>query len=60
MVTFDQPGTTRGSIFISHVRERWQTLHADRYRRRAAARKISETVEKFSVIKTLQAIEQIW
>ena len=57
VLAYDEPGTTRDSIFITYT-------HADRpytlidtagVRRRA---RVSETVEKFSVIKTLQAIEQ--
>jgi GTP-binding protein len=57
VVAFDQPGTTRDSIFIPFERDgrRYTLIDTAGVRRRA---RISETVEKFSVIKTLQAIEQ--
>ena len=57
VVTFDQPGTTRDSIYIPFESDgkRYTLIDTAGVRRRA---KISETVEKFSVIKTLQAIEQ--
>ena len=56
VVVFDLPGTTRDSIYIPYER------HGDTYtlidtagvRRRG---RVSETVEKFSIVKTLQAIE---
>ena len=57
VVAFDQPGTTRDSIFIPFERQgrRYTLIDTAGVRRRA---RISEVVEKFSVIKTLQAIEQ--
>lgn len=57
VVTFDQPGTTRDSIFIpyTHNDKPYTLIDTAGMRRRA---RISEAVEKFSVIKTLQAIEQ--
>ncbi|MDJ0739073.1 MAG: ribosome biogenesis GTPase Der [Gammaproteobacteria bacterium] len=57
VVTFDQPGTTRDSIFIPFDSNggHYTLIDTAGVRRRA---RISETVEKFSVIKTLQAIEQ--
>ena len=57
MVTFDQPGTTRDSVFISftHAGRPYTLIDTAGVRRRA---RISEAIEKFSVIKTLQAIEQ--
>ena len=42
---------------LSGLRPRRPPLHADRHRRRAPPGKVTETIEKFSVIKTLQAIE---
>ena len=57
VVAFDQPGTTRDSIFISfeHEGRPYTLIDTAGVRRRA---RISEAIEKFSVIKTLQAIEQ--
>ena len=57
VVTFDQPGTTRDSIRIPFENNgmRYTLIDTAGVRRRA---RISEAVEKFSVIKTLQAIEQ--
>ena len=57
VVAFDQPGTTRDSIFIPfHSDGKHYTLIDTAGVRRRA--RISEAIEKFSVIKTLQAIEQ--
>ena len=57
VVAFDQPGTTRDSIFIPFDRgaKHYTLIDTAGMRRRS---RISEAVEKFSVIKTLQAIEQ--
>ena len=57
VVTFDEPGTTRDSIFIpyTHDGRRYTLIDTAGMRRRS---KIMQAVEKFSVIKTLQAIEQ--
>ncbi len=57
VVTFDQPGTTRDSIFIPFEREQktYTLIDTAGVRRRA---RVKEVIEKFSVIKTLQAIEQ--
>lgn len=57
MITFDQPGTTRDSIAIPFERKGQQYLLIDTAGVRRQA-KISNVVEKFSVIKTFQAIEQ--
>ena len=56
VVVFDMPGTTRDSIYIPYTREGKDYVLIDTagVRRRG---KIDEKVEKFSVIKTLQAIE---
>ncbi len=56
VLAFDQPGTTRDSIFIPFERDgvRYTLIDTAGVRRRA---RVSEAVEKFSVIKTLQAIE---
>jgi GTP-binding protein len=57
VVAFDKPGTTRDSIFIpfEHQGRPYTLIDTAGVRRRA---RISEAIEKFSVIKTLQAIEQ--
>lgn len=56
VVVFDAAGTTRDSIFIPMERDEKKYVLIDTagVRRRA---KVTEVVEKFSVIKTLQAIE---
>lgn len=57
VVVFDEPGTTRDSIFIPFERngKKFTLIDTAGMRRRA---KISLAVEKFSVIKSLQAIEK--
>jgi len=57
LVTCDAPGTTRDSIEIpfEHQGRPYTLIDTAGVRRRA---KVRETVEKFSVVKTLQAIEQ--
>ncbi|MDO9620483.1 MAG: ribosome biogenesis GTPase Der, partial [Moraxellaceae bacterium] len=56
VVVFDMPGTTRDSIYIPFERqgERYTLIDTAGVRRRG---RVNETVEKFSVIKTLQAIK---
>jgi len=56
VVVYDLPGTTRDSIFIPFERDdqRFTLIDTAGIRRRG---RIHEAVEKFSVIKTLQAIE---
>ncbi|TCT23927.1 ribosome biogenesis GTPase Der [Thiobaca trueperi] len=56
LVTFDLPGTTRDSIFIPFERlgRHYTLIDTAGLRRRA---RVHEAIEKFSVIKTLQAIE---
>lgn len=56
VVVFDQPGTTRDSVYIDYEREGQQYTLIDTagVRRRKS---ISETVEKFSIVKTLKAID---
>lgn len=57
VVVFDLPGTTRDSIFIPFERDnkRYTLIDTAGVRRR---RSVHEAVEKFSVIKTMQSIEQ--
>ena len=56
VVVFDEPGTTRDSIYIDFQRggHDYTLIDTAGMRRRG---NISDVVEKFSVIKTLQAIE---
>ncbi|PWQ94066.1 ribosome biogenesis GTPase Der [Leucothrix pacifica] len=56
VVAYDKPGTTRDSIFIPFERDeqKYTLIDTAGIRRRG---KINEAVEKFSIVKTLQAIE---
>ncbi|WP_350238806.1 ribosome biogenesis GTPase Der [Pectobacterium colocasium] len=56
VVVYDMPGTTRDSIYIPMVREEREYILIDTAGVRKRG-KVTDTVEKFSVIKTLQAIE---
>lgn len=55
VVVFDMPGTTRDSIYIPFERDgqKYTLIDTAGVRRRA---RVSESIEKFSIIKTLQAI----
>jgi GTP-binding protein len=57
VVVFDQPGTTRDSIFIPFTRreQAYTLIDTAGVRRR---KNIDEAIEKFSVVKTLQAIAE--
>lgn len=57
VIAFDQPGTTRDAIAIPFERrgKPYTLIDTAGLRRRGS---VFETVEKFSVIKTLQSIEQ--
>lgn len=57
LITFDQPGTTRDSQFISLQQDdkNYTLIDTAGVRRKG---KVYEVIEKFSIIKTLQAIEQ--
>ncbi len=56
VIAFDQPGTTRDSIYIDFDRNGrpYTLIDTAGLRRRG---KVLETIEKFSVVKTLQAVE---
>jgi GTP-binding protein len=56
VIAFDQPGTTRDSIYIEFERDGkpYTLIDTAGIRKRG---KVFEAVEKFSVIKTLQAVE---
>ena len=55
LVAFDQPGTTRDAIHVPFERngKRFELIDTAGLRRRG---KVFEAIEKFSVVKTLQAI----
>ena len=57
LIAFDEPGTTRDTIFVPFERDgrRYTLIDTAGVRRRA---RVEDGVEKFSVIKTLQAIEE--
>ncbi|WP_313952876.1 ribosome biogenesis GTPase Der [Accumulibacter sp.] len=57
VIAFDQPGTTRDAIDVDFERagRKYTLVDTAGLRRRG---KVFETIEKFSVIKTLQAIEE--
>ncbi|MDK2123318.1 ribosome biogenesis GTPase Der [Parachitinimonas caeni] len=56
VIAFDQPGTTRDSIYIEFERDSrpYTVVDTAGVRRRG---KVTEVIEKFSVVKTMQAIE---
>ena len=56
VIAFDEPGTTRDSIYLDFEKNgrRYTLIDTAGVRRRG---KVFEAVEKFSVVKTLQAIE---
>jgi GTP-binding protein len=56
VIVYDMPGTTRDSIFIPLVRNNKQYTLIDTAGVRQRG-KVIETTEKFSVVKTLQAID---
>jgi GTP-binding protein len=57
VVVFDMPGTTRDSIYVPFERDqiKYTLIDTAGVRRR---RSVKETVEKFSVIKAMQAIDE--
>ncbi|WJG10518.1 ribosome biogenesis GTPase Der [Aliiglaciecola sp. LCG003] len=57
VVVFDMPGTTRDSIFIPMERDGREYVLIDTAGVRKRKR-VADAVEKFSIIKTLQAIEE--
>jgi GTP-binding protein len=56
VIAFDEPGTTRDSIYVEFSRngKQYTLIDTAGIRRRG---KVFEAVEKFSVVKTLQAVE---
>jgi GTPase len=56
LIAWDQPGTTRDSVFVPFERDgrRYTLIDTAGVRRRA---RVSAAVEKFSIVKALQAVE---
>jgi GTP-binding protein len=56
LIAFDQPGTTRDAVFVPFEREgrSYTLIDTAGVRRRA---RVEEAIEKFSVIKALQAVD---
>ncbi len=56
VVVYDQPGTTRDSVYIDYERagKQYTLIDTAGVRRR---KNVRETVEKFSIVKTLKAID---
>jgi GTP-binding protein len=56
LIAFDQPGTTRDAVFVPFEREgrTYTLIDTAGVRRRA---RVEEAIEKFSVIKALQAVD---
>jgi GTP-binding protein len=57
LVVFDEPGTTRDSVAVPFERNDRKYVLIDTAGIRRKAR-VHETIEKFSIVKALQAIEQ--
>ena len=57
LVVYDQPGTTRDSVSVPLERDEKKYLFVDTAGVRRKG-KVKEVIEKFSIIKSLQAIEQ--
>lgn len=57
VVVYDMPGTTRDSIYIPMERDEREYVLIDTAGVRKR-KKVSDAVEKFSIVKTLQAIEE--
>ncbi|MBI1195543.1 MAG: ribosome biogenesis GTPase Der [Gammaproteobacteria bacterium] len=57
VIAFDQPGTTRDSVFIPFEREgqSYTLIDTAGVRRRS---RVDDMIEKFSIVKTMQAISQ--
>jgi GTP-binding protein len=57
MIAFDQPGTTRDTVHVPFERDGQDYVLIDTAGVRRRAR-VSEAIEKFSIVKTLQAIDE--
>ncbi|MCB1827716.1 MAG: ribosome biogenesis GTPase Der, partial [Coxiellaceae bacterium] len=56
LVVFDRPGTTRDTIEVSHERREQKYILIDTAGIRRS-RKITDTVERFSILKSMQAMK---
>ena len=56
LIAFDQPGTTRDAVFVPFERDGRQYTLIDTAGVRRRSR-VDEAIEKFSIIKTLQAVD---
>lgn len=56
LIAFDQPGTTRDAVFVPFERDGRQYTLIDTAGVRRRSR-VDEAIEKFSIVKTLQAID---
>ena len=56
LIAFDQPGTTRDAVFVPFERDGQQYTLIDTAGVRRRSR-VEEAVEKFSIVKTLQAVD---
>ncbi|HWK74079.1 MAG TPA: ribosome biogenesis GTPase Der [Povalibacter sp.] len=56
LIAFDQPGTTRDAVFVPFERDgrTYTLIDTAGVRRRA---RVEEAIEKFSIVKTLQAVD---
>jgi GTP-binding protein len=56
LITFDEPGTTRDAVYVPFERDgqRYTLIDTAGVRRRA---RVEEKIEKFSVVKALQAVD---
>jgi len=56
LIAFDQPGTTRDAVYVPFERDghRYMLIDTAGVRRRA---RVEEAVEKFSIVKALQAVD---
>ncbi len=57
VVVYDMPGTTRDSVYIPLTRDEREYVLIDTAGVRKR-KKVSEAIEKFSIVKTLKAIEE--
>jgi len=56
LIAFDQPGTTRDAVFVPFERDGRQYTLIDTAGVRRRSR-VEEAIEKFSIVKTLQAVD---
>ena len=57
LIAFDQPGTTRDSVYVPFERDGQAYVLIDTAGVRRRAR-VHDTIEKYSIVKALQAIDE--